>query len=271
MSRPSPTRARATGGDDGAARATAVLHDVTIDYDGPGGSVRAVESLSAEIVANEKFVILGPSGCGKSTLLAALGGFVQLTSGSIVVHGEAVARPSLERVMVFQDFGQLFPWKTVLDNVTFALRRRWPRASRSELAERARRYVELVGLGAQSTQHPHTLSGGQKQRAAIARAFALSPQMLLMDEPFGALDALNRERMQRELNRIWEEERTTIVFVTHDVLEAVHLGHRILVMTPGPGRVREIVRNPTVGAAPTDPAGLEVAARLRALLSDGSP
>jgi NitT/TauT family transport system ATP-binding protein len=247
------------------------LRDVSITFSlSSKNSVVAVQSVTADIFRGEKFVLLGPSGCGKSTLLAAMAGFIPVTAGSITINGRRVRRPSMNSILVFQDFGQLFPWRTVQGNVEWGLRRRWPSLSAAEVEERARHYVELVGLGRQALQYPNTLSGGQKQRGAIARAFAVSPDILLMDEPFGALDAINRERMQAELNRIWEsnDPKTTVVFVTHDVNEAVHLGHRIMVMSRGPGRIRAIVENPHVGIPPYDRAALGLVGELRELLKE---
>ena len=234
------------------------------------GSVLAVEDVSVTIRKGEKFVILGPSGCGKSTLLTAIGGFLPVSSGEIRVGGEVVRRPSMKRILVFQDFGQLLPWRTVGSNVSWAIRNRWPRMRDAEVQERARHYVELVGLSPQVDQYPNTLSGGQKQRCAIARSFAVKPEILLMDEPFGALDAINREKMQVELNRLWsaEDERVTVAFVTHDVNEAVHLGHRIMVMSRGPGRLRCLVDNPHVGSPPNDAQAMQLVAQLRELLKD---
>jgi NitT/TauT family transport system ATP-binding protein len=170
--------------------------------------------------------------------------------------------------MVFQDFGQLFPWRTVIGNVAWAIGRRWPSMPRAERRERAAHYVALVGLSAQAEQYTNTLSGGQKQRCAIARSFAVEPRILLMDEPFGALDAINRERMQLELNRLLvsESRKTTVAFVTHDVNEAVHLGDRILVMSQGPGRVRALIDNPEVGSPPHTVSAMKIAADLREFL-----
>ncbi|MEI6724505.1 MAG: ATP-binding cassette domain-containing protein, partial [Betaproteobacteria bacterium] len=174
------------------------------------------------------------------------------------------------RVLLFQDFGQLLPWRSVVGNVEWAMAKRWPSMKQGERRQRALHYVELVGLGPQAEQYPNTLSGGQKQRCAIARAFAVQPEILLMDEPFGALDAINRERMQYELNKVWasEKERVTIAFVTHDVNEAVHLGHRVMVMSRGPGRLRAMIDNPCVGSPPHDEEALRLVDRLRELLKD---
>jgi NitT/TauT family transport system ATP-binding protein len=248
------------------------LDHVSIQYPGGRGSARvlAVEDVTVSMTAGEKFVILGPSGCGKSTLLTAIGGFLPVTRGEIRVAGEIVSRPSMSRILVFQDFGQLMPWRTVLGNVAWAVRKRWPKMSASEVQERATHYVELVNLTDQAGQFPNTLSGGQKQRCAIARSFAVRPEILLMDEPFGALDAINREKMQSELDRLWEAEgrKITVVFVTHDVNEAVHLGHRIMVMSRGPGRLRNLVTNPYVGTPPQEAHAVQLVEDLRELLKD---
>lgn len=248
------------------------IDQVSIEFRRSRGrsSVVAVQDVSVKIRNGEKFVILGPSGCGKSTLLTAMGGFIPVSSGQIRVGGEVVRKPSMKRILVFQDFGQLLPWRTVVGNVAWAVRNRWPKLRDAEALERARHYVDLVGLAAQAQQFPNTLSGGQKQRCAIARAFAVKPEILLMDEPFGALDAINREKMQFELNQLWgaEGEKTTIAFVTHDVNEAVHLGHRIMVMSRGPGRLRALVDNPSVGRPPHDQNALRLVEELRELLKD---
>ncbi|MBN9279893.1 MAG: ABC transporter ATP-binding protein [Hyphomicrobium sp.] len=247
------------------------IRDASIAYSTRGrAATLAVDSVSIDIRKGEKFVILGPSGCGKSTLLTAIGGFIPLTSGSIKIDGEPVGSPSMDRIMVFQDFGQLLPWRTVLGNVTWGIRRRFPKMSRSEAQARARECIALVGLDRQSPQYPNTLSGGQKQRCALARAFAVAPALLLMDEPFGALDAINRERMQAELNRMLMEgaRGMTVIFVTHDVNEAVHLGDRIMVMSRGPGRVRALIDNPHVGSPLFHADAMPLAAELRELLKD---
>jgi NitT/TauT family transport system ATP-binding protein len=247
------------------------IKDVTIAFQSWSRStVVAVDSVSLDIPKGEKFILLGPSGCGKSTLLAAIAGFIPVTRGSIEINGHAVRHPSISRILVFQDFGQLFPWRTVVGNVEWAIRRRWPKMSTTEVRERASHFIDLVGLSNQSRQFPNTLSGGQKQRCAIARAFAVSPDILLMDEPFGALDAINRERMQGELNRLWSEadSRNTVVFVTHDVNEAVHLGHKIMVMSRGPGRLRALLDNPHVGAPPHDSSAMRLVSELRDLLKE---
>jgi len=153
----------------------------------------------------------------------------------------------MKAIMVFQDYSQLMPWRTVVQNVDFGIQRHWPRMSRKARHERALHYVDLVGLARQRNQFPSTLSGGQKQRCALARGLAVSPEVLLMDEPFAALDAITRERMQEELERLWRTDKPTIVFVTHDIREAVFIGNRIMVMSVGPGRTRAILGNEFAG------------------------
>lgn len=247
------------------------LREVSIAYKNSRrrvSAISAVESINVDILRGEKFILLGPSGCGKSTLLMAIAGFIPLSSGVIEISGQCITGPSMQRIMVFQDFGQLQPWRTTLGNVEWAIRRRWPERPGAEIRQRARHYIELVSLGKQANQYPNTLSGGQKQRCAIARAFAAQPEILLMDEPFAALDAINREKMQAELNRLWGEAEpaVTVLFVTHDVNEAVHLGHRIMVMTPGPGRLRALIDNPHVGLPPYDARAMPIVSHLRELL-----
>jgi NitT/TauT family transport system ATP-binding protein len=255
----------------GTASPAVAVKDVSIAFQSwSKKSIVAVDSVTVDIPKGEKFILLGPSGCGKSTLLTAIAGFIPVTRGSIEINGEVVRGPSMRSILVFQDFGQLFPWRTTVGNVEWALRRRWPKMSGAEVRDRAAHYTDLVGLSNQAHQFPNTLSGGQKQRCAIARAFAVSPDILLMDEPFGALDAINRDRMQAELNRLWSEAepRNTVVFVTHDVNEAVHLGHKIMVMSRGPGRLRAVVNNPHVGVPPHDSSAMRLVSELRDLLKE---
>jgi NitT/TauT family transport system ATP-binding protein len=226
---------------------------------------RAVDDVSFELRPGEKFILLGPSGCGKSTLLSAVAGFLTPSRGHVRLDGQLVSRPGPDRVVVFQEFDQLLPWRTVLGNVAYPLRVARG-LGRAEAAERARHFVEMVGLGGRDGAYPHTLSGGMKQRVAIARALALEPSVLLMDEPFASLDALTRTRMQAELNGIWEKTRTTILFVTHSIQEAVLLGSRILVLTRGPGRVQAVFDNAAHGQAVDSPAFLSMQAQIGALL-----
>ncbi|TBW41431.1 ABC transporter ATP-binding protein [Siculibacillus lacustris] len=209
---------------------------VTLQYVTPERIVTATRRVSFDLQAQDRFVLLGPSGCGKSTLLKSIGGFIAPTEGEIRLAGERVREPGADRMFVFQEFDQLLPWLSVVDNVVFPMRatKRFPRA---EWRDRARAAVEKVGLGRFADVFPHTLSGGMKQRVAIARALAMEPKVLLMDEPFAALDALTRRRMQRELLELWDDIRFSLVFVTHSIQEAIVLASRIVVMTPHPGRI----------------------------------
>jgi len=209
---------------------------VAIAYDG----YVAVESADFVVRRGEKFVLIGPSGCGKTTLLKAIAGFLTPTDGSITLDGRAIGEPGPDRTVVFQDFDQLFPWRTVFDNVVYALgvaKRLRGAAAR----ERANAMLRLVGIERAADKYPHQLSGGMKQRGAIARALALEPRILLMDEPFGALDAITRSQLQLDLNAIWRETGVTIVLVTHSIQEAVFLGHHVAVMSTTPARIVEIV------------------------------
>ena len=204
-----------------------------------GTDIQAVKDATFEVATGETIMLIGPSGCGKSTLLKAIAGFLELTDGSIVVAGRATLAPGPDRAVVFQEFDQLFPWRTVLDNVAYPLRRNGHSAV--EAKRQALHYLELMGLSRALDLHPHRLSGGMKQRVAIARAFALEPTMLLMDEPFGALDALTRSRLQGELNILAKRTGVTILFVTHSIDEAIVLGDRVVVLSEPPAVVREIV------------------------------
>jgi NitT/TauT family transport system ATP-binding protein len=226
---------------------------------------RAVDNVSFELRPGDRFILLGPSGCGKSSLLGAVAGFLRPSAGQIRLDGQPITRPGPDRAVVFQEFDQLLPWRTVLGNVAYPLRVA-RKLGRREAAERARHFVEMVGLAGFVDAYPHTLSGGMKQRVAIARALALEPAMLLMDEPFASLDALTRTHMQTELNAIWQATRTTILFVTHSIQEAVLLGSHILVMTPGPGRVRAAFDNTAQGAGMDSPAFVAMQAQISALL-----
>ena len=238
---------------------------MTIRYVTHDRVVTAVEGVSFDVASGEKFILLGPSGCGKSTLLKSVAGFLPPVAGSIWLHGRRVDRPGPDRVVVFQEFDQLLPWKTVLGNVLYPLKvtRRVPT---DRMEEHALGFIRMVGLEPFKDAYPHTLSGGMKQRVAIARSLALRPEMLLMDEPFASLDALTRTRMQDELNAIWRETRKTILFVTHSIQEAVILGNRILVLTPGPGRVRTILDNEAAGEPLDSPAFMTMQQRIRDLL-----
>jgi len=238
---PEACEACGAGGQAGAredvARARLRVEGVSLDYRSDRGVVRATHRVGFDVMPSERFVLLGASGCGKSSLLKAVGGFIAPTEGRILVDGAPVSGPGPDRIAVFQEFDQLPPWKTVLENVAFPLIASGA-ASRKLALERARDWLARVGLADFASAYPHQLSGGMKQRVAIARALAMKPRVLLMDEPFAALDALTRRRMQDELLALWEQERFTLLFVTHSIEEALVVGHRVLVLSPHPGRVR---------------------------------
>jgi NitT/TauT family transport system ATP-binding protein len=203
-----------------------------------GREVLALDDVSLEIAPREFVALLGPSGCGKSTLLYLIGGFLPVEEGSILVEGAPVSAPGPDRGIVFQHFA-LFPWKTVLGNVLYGLEKLG--LPRGEREERARKYIDMVGLSGFEASYPSQLSGGMKQRAALARTLAIDPTTLLMDEPFGALDAQTRSLMQSELLAIWQRSPKTVIFVTHDVQEAVYLAQRVVVMSARPGKVKAVV------------------------------
>lgn len=213
------------------------VDNVSLEYRTPQRVVRATHQVSFEIDPADRFILLGPSGCGKSTLLKAVAGFHPPCGGQISLQGQTVTAPGPDRMVVFQEFDQLPPWKTVKQNVMFPLLAS-KTLPRREAEERALHYLEKVGLAAFADAYPHTLSGGMKARVAIARALAMQPKILLMDEPFAALDALTRRKMQEELLLLWEEVRFTLLFVTHSIEEALVVGNRILLLSPHPGRVR---------------------------------
>jgi sulfonate transport system ATP-binding protein len=222
------------------------VQGVTLQYDTRNRSkdhlITATYRVSFTVGKSERFVVLGPSGCGKSTLLKAIGGFIRPVEGSITLDGAAVTAPGPDRVFVFQEFDQLLPWKTVKENIVFALTASG-KLPRRQAEERAMQNIAMVKLTEFAGSYPHTLSGGMKQRAAIARALAMEPRILLMDEPFAALDALTRMQMQEELLQLWEETRFTVLFVTHSISEAIRLGTRILVLSAHPGQVKaEVTR-----------------------------
>lgn len=201
----------------------------------------AIENLDFFINEGEFVTIVGPSGCGKSTLLDLLGGLATPTKGRILIDGREVKGPGLDRGIVFQQYA-LLPWKTARGNIEFGLEAKG--VPKSEWKERADYYLDLVGLKKFAERYPHELSGGMKQRVAIARSLAFNPDVLLMDEPFAALDAQTRETLQGELLRIWQKTKKTIIFITHGIDEAVYLGERIVVLSPNPGRVKKVVNNP---------------------------
>jgi NitT/TauT family transport system ATP-binding protein len=216
------------------------VENLTVAYEQPraAGTFTAVSKASLNIPRATFVTIVGPSGCGKSSLLLAVAGLVQPAGGSVRVNGKPVSGPGRDRAVVFQDFA-LMPWRTVVDNVRLGLElQRW---QGEDLTARAERYVELVGLKGFEHYHPHQLSGGMRQRVGIARALAVDPEILLLDEPFGSLDAQTRDEMGRELLAIWEQNKKTALFVTHGIDEAVFLADQIVVMAKNPGRITEII------------------------------
>ena len=213
------------------------VQDVTLQYRTRYNLVTATYRVSFTVLESDRFVVLGPSGCGKSTLLKAVGGYIRPVEGDIFLDGAPVKAPGPDRVFVFQDFDQLLPWKTVKENIIFALTASGT-MPRRQAEERAMHNIDKVKLTEFAKSYPHTLSGGMKQRAAIARALATEPRILLMDEPFAALDALTRSRMQEELLQLWEENKFTVLFVTHSISEAIRLGSRILLLSAHPGQVK---------------------------------
>ncbi len=225
-------------------RARMVLRDVCKQFTTPGGSMlSAVEGVSLTVNDGEFISIIGPSGCGKTTLLNMIAGFEQVTSGSITLDGEPVTGPGAERGVIFQEYG-IFPWLSVRENIAFGLSLRASRVPAVEHEEIVRRYVDLMGLRGFESAYPKTLSGGMKQRVALARAYAVRPEFLLMDEPFGALDAQTRSAMQDLLLHVLESEGKTVILVTHSVDEALYLSSRVAVITARPARVRTILSVP---------------------------
>ncbi|WP_406853642.1 MULTISPECIES: ABC transporter ATP-binding protein [unclassified Alsobacter] len=233
------------------------VNGVTLRYKTPGVLVTATERVSFSVNASDRFVLLGPSGCGKSTLLKAVGGYLTPSEGSISIKGRKVTEPGADRMMVFQEFDQLLPWRTVLENVMFPLQVARG-LSRRDAEAKARASLEKVNLTRAVDSYPHTLSGGMKQRVAIARGMAMEPDILLMDEPFAALDALTRRTCQDELLQLWQDTKFTVLFVTHSIAEAIKIGNRILLLSPHPGRVKaEVIDVDKVSAEDGTAAQLE--------------
>jgi ABC-type nitrate/sulfonate/bicarbonate transport system ATPase subunit len=229
------------------------ISGVSLAYDTPAGPVEGVRDAQFAIEQSEFLCLVGPSGCGKSTLLNIIAGFLTPTAGEIKIDGKKVDGHGMDRGVVFQDFAQLFPWRTALGNVAFGLEMKgMPKEQRTEIA---REQLRLVKLEKFADAYPHHLSGGMQQRVAIARALAYNPAVLLMDEPFAALDALTRDEMQRLLAEVWRETKKTVIYVTHNVAEAVYLADRVIVMSSHPGTVKAEIRIPL--PRPRDPLSPE--------------
>lgn len=263
---PAPEERPAAAEADNPAAVLLSIRGLSLEYRTPDRVVRATHQVSIDVFRSDRFVLLGPSGCGKSTLLKAVAGFIEPTEGSIHLEGRPIHGPGPDRIVVFQEFDQLPPWKTVTENVVFPLL-----ASRTlkrrEAEERAAHYIDKVGLSRFAAVYPHELSGGMKQRVAIARALAMQPRILLMDEPFAALDALTRRKMQEELLALWEDVGFTLLFVTHSIEEALLIGNRIALLSPHPGRVRAEINSHAWNLDSLGCAGFQAAsARIHALL-----
>jgi NitT/TauT family transport system ATP-binding protein len=246
-----------------AAQPLLEVKGVTLQYKTKEHLVTATYRVDFRIYKSDRFVILGPSGCGKSTLLKAVGGYMQPVEGRMSLNGEVIKKPGSDRVFVFQEFDQLLPWKTVLQNVMFALTSSGKLRGKAA-ADKAMQYIEKVKLTKFADSFPHMLSGGMKQRVAIARGMAMEPDVLLMDEPFAALDALTRRKMQEELLQLWDDTHFTVLFVTHSILEAVLIGNRILLLSPHPGRVKAELNSD--GRDNVGPDGKKLSERIHEML-----
>ncbi len=235
-----------------------IIEGLSKRYTSQGPSVPALVDINLTIEEGEFICLLGPSGCGKSTLLKIIAGLIPASSGKITINNEEIDGPGPDRAVVFQDYA-LFPWMSVRDNIEFGLEaRNVAVAARREISTKL---LGVVGLSDFAERYPHHLSGGMKQRVSIARALAVNPSLLLMDEPFGALDAQTRQGLQDELLRIWREYRKTVIFVTHSIEEAIYLSDRIVVMTARPGRIKEVVA--ITEPRPRDMTGKEMNQRQR--------
>ena len=235
------------------------IDNVYKEYQGRSGKTIALNGVNLEIKENEFICVVGPSGCGKSTLLNIIAGLLEPTSGTVTLDGKVIEGTGVERGVVFQQYA-LFPWRTVLKNVMFPLE--MEKVPKEEAEAIARKYIKSVGLEGFEKSYPKELSGGMKQRVAIARAYAANPEVLLLDEPFGALDAQTRVQLQTELLETWEKEKKTCFFITHDVDEAIILAQRVIIMSARPGRIKKIVDldipYPRTQATKTDPRFLEL-------------
>jgi NitT/TauT family transport system ATP-binding protein len=267
----SPVDEVSLGPADRPAAPVLSVEGVTLQYKTEREALTAVYRVSFQVHRSDRLILLGPSGCGKSTILKAIGGFVTPAEGRIRLHGRDITRPGPDRMVVFQEFEQLLPWKTVKQNVVFALTASGKLRGREAEAQ-ALRFIRKVNLEKFANAYPHTLSGGMKQRAAIARCLAMNPEIILMDEPFAALDALTRKRMQQELLRLWSESKFTMLFVTHSISEAIALGNRIVLLSPHPGQVEaELPVGINIAGDERAPAFEELHDRIQRLLFRNEP
>ncbi len=239
------------------------VEDATKTFSSRKDDVTALEHVNLEVHDGQFVCLLGPSGCGKTTLLRMIGGLDVPTSGTVSIDGKIVDGPSPKMTMVFQEYS-LYPWRTIAENVGFGLE--MIGVPKEERIAEVNRRLALVGLTGFGDNYPYELSGGMRQRAAVARALATDPAVMLMDEPFGALDAQTRNKMQRELLQIWEETKKTIIFVTHSVDEAIYLSDKIVILTPRPGRIYEIYPNPL--PRPRDRTSIEFAKLRKDVLAE---
>lgn len=220
------------------------MKSVTKTYQAENKLLSVLQDFNLDICQGEILGILGPSGCGKSTLLRQLAGFDRPDTGQVLMHSQEISKPQKNRIMIFQEFNQLFPWKTVIENIIYPLRVNRIGRGENDRIKIAHHFLEMVELRSFEDHYPHQLSGGMKQKAVIARALALQPEMLLLDEPFGSLDALTRANLQKMLLQVWQDTGVTLVFVTHDIQEAVLLADRIVVMGSLSNGIKEILVNP---------------------------
>ncbi len=219
------------------------LHNVSKVYETPKGPYSVIENINLTVDEGEFICVIGHSGCGKSTLLNMISGFTPPSSGDVYLHERRISKPGPDRMVVFQNYS-LLPWKTAADNIQLAVASVYPEISKVQQRQIVYEHLEMVGLSAAAKKYPHQLSGGMKQRVAIARALAIRPEVLVLDEPFGALDAITREELQEELLTIWQDHRCTVLMITHDIDEALLLADRVVMMTNGPaatiGEILEI-------------------------------
>ena len=236
---------------------------VTLQYKTKEHLVTATYRVDFQVFKSDRFVLLGPSGCGKSTLLKAVGGYMTPTEGEMRLKDKVITKPGPDRMMVFQEFDQLLPWKTVKQNVMFPLLASGKHKG-AAAEDKAMQYIEKVNLAKFADSYPHMLSGGMKQRVAIARGMAMEPDILLMDEPYAALDALTRRKMQDELLTLWDDTQFTVLFVTHSIAEAIKIGNRILLLSPHPGQVTAELDS--TGEDTVDADGVSLSDRINAML-----